>query len=83
MDKRPRRAHPAAMDPTWLLLSGLFSLIGMAVFAYGRRQRTATHTLVGAALMAYPYFISSTIALIGIGVLLLVAMVVGNGIESA
>lgn len=71
------------MDPTWLLLSGLFSLIGMAVFAYGRRQRTATHTLVGVALMAYPYFISSTIALIGIGVLLLVAMVVGNGIESA
>jgi hypothetical protein len=71
------------MDPTWLLVSGLFSLIGMAVFAYGRRQRTATHTLVGVALMAYPYFISSILALIGIGVLLLVAMVVGNGIESA
>ena len=71
------------MDPTWLLLSGLFSLIGMAVFAYGRRQRTATHTLIGVALMAYPYFISSSIALIGIGVLLLVAMVVGNGIEGA
>ena len=83
MDKRPQPAHPAAMDATWLLLSGLFSLIGMAVFAYGRRQRTATHTLVGVALMAYPYFISSTIALIGIGVLLLVAMVVGNGLESA
>jgi hypothetical protein len=33
--------------------------------------------------MAYPYFISSIIALVGIGVLLLVAMVVGNGIESA
>ena len=71
------------MDPTWLLLSGLFSLIGMAVFAYGRRQRTATHTLVGVALMAYPYFISNSLALIGIGVLLLVAMVVANGIESA
>lgn len=71
------------MDPTWLLLSGLFSLIGMAVFAYGRRQRTATHTLVGVALMAYPYFISSILALIGIGVLLLAAMVVANGIESA
>ena len=71
------------MDPTWLLLSGLFSLIGMAVFAYGRRQRTATHTLTGVALMAYPYFVSSVLALIGIGVLLLIAMVVGNGIESS
>jgi hypothetical protein len=42
------------MDPTWLMLSGLFSLIGFAVFTYGRRQRTATHTGIGIALMAYP-----------------------------
>jgi hypothetical protein len=32
--------------------------------------------------MAYPYFVSSTYALVGIGVLLLVGMVVGNRIES-
>jgi hypothetical protein len=42
------------MDPTWLMLSGLFSLIGFAVFTYGRRQRTATHNRIGIALMAYP-----------------------------
>ena len=71
-----------AVDPTWLLLSGLFSLIGFAVFTYGRRQRTATHTLIGIALMAYPYFVSSTYALVGIGVLLLAGMVFGNRIES-
>jgi hypothetical protein len=70
------------MDPTWLMLSGLFSLIGLAVFTYGRKQRTATHTVVGVALMAYPYFVSSAAALIGVGVLLLVGMVVGNRIES-
>jgi hypothetical protein len=70
------------MDPTWLMLSFLFSLIGMAVFAYGRKQRTATHTLIGVALMAYPYFVSSTWALIGIGALLLVGMVVGNRMEN-
>jgi hypothetical protein len=70
------------VDPTWLLLSSLFSLIGMAVFAYGRKQRTATHTLVGVVLMAYPYFVKNLYALVGIGVVLLVAMVVGNGIES-
>ena len=45
-------------------------------------QRTATHTAIGVALMVYPYFVSSTYALIGVGVLLLVAMVVGNGIEN-
>jgi hypothetical protein len=70
------------MDPTWLMLSSLFSLIGFAVFKYGRKQRTATHTAVGAALMVYPYFVSSAPALIGVGVLLLVGMVVGNRIEN-
>lgn len=70
------------MDPTWLLISGLFSLIGFAVFTYGRRQRTATHTAIGVALMVYPYFVSSTYALIGVGVLLLVGMVLGNRFEN-
>jgi hypothetical protein len=70
------------MDLTWLLLSTLFSLIGFAVFTYGRRQRTATHTLIGAVLMAYPYFVSSAYALVGIGVALLGAVVVGNRIEN-
>jgi hypothetical protein len=70
------------MDASWLLLSGLFSLIGFAVFTYGRRQRTATHTAIGIALMVYPYFVSSTYALVGVGVLLLLGMIVGNRIES-
>lgn len=69
-------------DPTWLLLSALFSLFGLAIFTYGRRQRTATHTLVGLALMGYPYFVRGTLPLIGVGVLLLVGMVIGNRIES-
>ena len=73
----------AAMDdPTWLFLSALFSLIGMAVFAYGRRQRTATHTLIGVALMGYPYFVHGTWQLVGVGVALLVGMVLGNRFES-
>lgn len=64
------------------MLGGLFSLIGLAVFTYGRRQRTATHTLIGVALMAYPYFVSSAWAIVGIGVLLLFGMVVGNRMEN-
>lgn len=70
------------MDTSWLMLSGLFSLIGFAVFTYGRRQRTATHTVIGIALMGYPYFVTNPYALVGVGVLLLVGITVGNRIES-
>ncbi|MGH7789113.1 MAG: amino acid transport protein [Candidatus Binatia bacterium] len=70
------------MDPTWLLLSGLFSLIGVAVFTYGRKQRTGTHTLFGVVLMGYSYFVSNAWLLVGIGVLLLVGMVVVSRMEN-
>ena len=70
------------MDSTWFLLGGLFSLIGLAVFTYGRRQRTATHTFVGLALMVYPYFVSGALAIVGVGVALIVAMVVGGRMEN-
>jgi len=70
------------VDTTWFMLSALFSLIGTAVFVYGRKQRTATHTIIGLALMIYPYFVSGTLALIGVGALLIGGMVVGNRLES-
>ena len=70
------------IDPTWLLLSSLFSIIGLAIFTFGRRQRTATHTLIGLALMGYPYFVRGTLPLIGVGVALIVGTVIGNRIES-
>jgi hypothetical protein len=69
-------------DPTWIFLSFLFSMIGLAIFTYGRRQRTATHTLIGLALMGYPYFVRGTLPMIGVGVALLVGMVIGSRIES-
>ena len=69
------------MDSSWLIWSSLFAIIGMAVLAYGRRQRRGAPTLVGLSLMAYPYFVSNTIALVGIGVLLLVMLFVGQRLE--
>ncbi len=65
------------MDGTWLLLSGLFSLIGMAVCVYGRRQRLVVPTVVGIVLMIYPYFVGGLAALVGIGLLLIGVLVVG------
>jgi len=71
------------MDGTWLLWSSLFSLIGLAVFVYGRRQRRPAPLLVGLVLMIYPYFISSAWVLVGVGLLLIAALVVGNRLEDS
>ena len=71
------------MDAAWLMWSSLFSLIGMAAFMYGRRQRRMTPTLAGAALALYPYFVSNTVALVGIGVLLVAGLIVGNRFEDS
>ena len=69
------------MDSAWLIWSGLFSVIGMAVFVYGKRQRLGAPLLIGLALMIYPYFVSGTLAVVGIGVLLLAGLYVGNRFE--
>jgi len=71
------------MDSAWLFLSGLFSLIGFAVFMYGRRQSRASPMLAGVALMVYPYFVDGTAALVGIGVLLIVAMIIASRYEES
>lgn len=70
------------MDPTWLTLASLFSLIGMAVGVYGRRQRLVVPTIMGIVLMIYPYFVSSVIGLVGIGVVLVGGAVVGVRMEA-
>lgn len=69
------------MDTGWFLWSSLFSLIGFASFVYGRRQRRASPTLAGVALMIYPYFVSSTPVLVGVGILLIGGVFVAHRIE--
>jgi len=54
----------------WLFALLLFSCIGWGVWRYGRKQGSATHLLLGAALMGYSYFVSNTIALYVIGAVL-------------
>ncbi len=69
------------MNGAWLILSSLFSLIGMAVCVYGRRQRLVVPTVIGIALMIYPYFIDGLAGMVGIGLLLLAALVAGMRFE--
>ena len=48
----------------------LFGLIGMAAFLYGKKQGSWKTMIVAAGLMVYPYFVSNTVAMYIVGILL-------------
>ncbi len=48
----------------------VFGSIGMAAFVYGKKSGLVNPMLFGGALMAFPYFISTTWLLWAIGILL-------------
>jgi hypothetical protein len=52
----------------WNLFAGLFfSSIGFVGFIFGKRLSLWKPMFIGIAMMAYPYFIESTLALCAIG----------------
>ena len=51
------------IDPTYLMLSLLFSALGMALAFYGKKAQRTPHLAAGIALMACPYFITNIIAM--------------------
>jgi hypothetical protein len=53
-----------------IVACGLFGAIGFVAFVYGKRQSEWKPMITGALLMAYPYFISDTIAIYLIGAVL-------------
>lgn len=55
------------MDGTYLFLSVIFSSIGLAYFAYGKKQNLY-FMLSGIALMLYPYVVGTTFYLILFGI---------------
>ena len=59
------------MSTATLLWGLLFGSIGLGFFVYGRRQKAVVPLLTGLALMIFPYFISNTIALVTLGVVLI------------
>jgi hypothetical protein len=54
-----------------LLWGLLFGSIGLGFFMYGKKQRAVVPLLCGVALMAFPYFVSSTLLLVVIGAVLM------------
>jgi len=63
-------ATGAAMNESWLLWGLLFGSIGLGFFVYGKKQRRIVPLVCGLALMIFPYFVSSIILLVVIGITL-------------
>ncbi len=54
-----------------LLWSVLFGSVGLGFFVYGKQQRAVVPLVCGLTLMAFPYFVSSTILLVILGIALM------------
>ncbi len=59
------------MSTTSLLWGLLFGSIGVGFVVYGRRQQAAVPFLCGVALIGFPYFVSNSLALVAIGMVLM------------
>jgi len=53
-----------------LFLGLLFGAVGGVYLALGRRNHDATWLITGFALLVYPYFFSSAVMIVVVGVLL-------------
>ena len=58
------------MNTAQLLWGVLFGAIGAGYMLYGRKQGAPVPLLCGLALAVYPYFVSNTVLLVMIGVVL-------------
>ena len=64
----------AMWTASYLMGGVIFSAIGMAASAYGKRMGLWKPIALGIALMVYPYFVDDTWWLYGIGVVLTAAL---------
>ena len=54
-------------DPTWLLLSLIPGGIGFVLLTYGKKAGRWPHAVAGLLFLAYPYFTTSILSLVGVG----------------
>ena len=62
------------LSPATLILGGLFSLIGMGAFVYGRKTDRIGMILGGIALSVFPYFIGNPVVIVLVGVAIMAGM---------
>ncbi|HEY2987683.1 MAG TPA: hypothetical protein VGL11_08150 [Candidatus Binatia bacterium] len=58
------------MDSQSLYWGVIFGSIGLGYFVYGKKQSRIVPLVSGIGLMVFPYFVSNTVLLVIIGVLL-------------
>jgi hypothetical protein len=66
-------------SPGALFASLLFGAIGLGALIYARKMSAFKPAILGVALMAYPYFVSDSLLLWGVGIALTIALFVFNG----
>ena len=59
-----------SLDPAWLFLSLVAGGVGFVLFVYGRKQQRWPQLAAGLIFMAYPYFATSLVSLVAIGVVI-------------
>ncbi|MDZ4731629.1 MAG: hypothetical protein SH820_16995 [Xanthomonadales bacterium] len=59
------------MNEAWLMWGLLFGSIGLGYFMYGKKQSAVVPLICGLMLMIFPYFVSSTLWLVVIGIVLI------------
>ena len=57
-----------------LILGIVFSVIGMAAFAYGRKSKKSSPLIGGTILMIFPYFVPNPVLMVLVGAVTLVGM---------
>jgi len=59
------------VDSTAQIIWGvIFGSIGLGFFIYGKKQQVAMPMICGLGLMVYPYFVSNTLLLVLLGLML-------------
>ena len=59
------------LDTSYLLISLIFSSIGLGYFIYGRKQKHKVAFYSGIGLMGYPYLVTGIVPMIVLGVVLM------------
>ena len=60
------------MDEATLLWGFLFGTIGIAMAAYGRKQKKVVPMACGVMLVVFPYVVTGVLPLVGPGTLLII-----------
>jgi CHASE2 domain-containing sensor protein len=60
----------AGMSTATIMWGIVWGSIGFAYFTYGRKQRRPVPLATGIAMCVFPYFVTNTLLIVGIGVIL-------------